>query len=182
MKKISVARLGVLAGILALLIAGCVKPPVAEKTAAETAKNSAVAAQAETYAVAAMAEAMKLWDNAEVKMKARAYDDAKAGYLAAKAAFDLATGQVEAGKKAISEENQAALKLVEQSWAEVSKLSVKKVAKLETALKAQWDADSKAVPAALQKAKDAAANPAEVKKALADAKALLDKWMEKFKK
>ena len=170
-----------LAGTLAVALSGCAKPPAEEKQAAESSMNSAITAQAEVYATAAMTEAKKLWDDAEAKMQHRAYKDAKIAYTAAKAGFDVAIGQVEAGKKAMAEENQTMGKSVEASWNELSKMAGSKVKKLEATVKPAWETDSKAIQDALAKAKDVA-NPAEAKKALADAKTLMDKWMQTFKK
>jgi hypothetical protein len=155
---------------------------VAEKQAAETSMNSALTAQAEVYAAGTMTEAKKLWDDAEAKMKDRAYKEAQMAYTAAKASFDVAVGQVEAGKKAMSDENQAAAKAVEASWNELSKSSVKKIKKLEAALKTSWGTESTQIQSAVAKAKDTNAKPVEVKKALDDAKALIEKWMGIFKK
>jgi hypothetical protein len=172
----------VLAGTLALALAGCAKPPVEEKQAAEAAMNSALTAQAEVYAAGAVTEAKKLWDDAEAKMQDRAYQEAKMAYTAARASYDVAVGQVEAGKKAMGEENSAAGKVLEASWNELSQLVGKKVAKLEAALKPTWEAESKQIQDALAKAKDANAAPSEVKKDLDNAKALVEKWLATFKK
>jgi len=171
-----------LAGTLVVAMSGCAKPPVEEKKAAESAKANALTAQAEVYATGSLNEAQKLWDDAEAKMKNRAYKEAQLAYTAAKASFDVAVGQVEAGKKAMIAENQAAAKAVEASWAEVTKESVKKVKKMEAALKPAWASESKQIQDALAKAKDTNAAPADVKKALDEAKTLVEKWLGIFKK
>jgi len=88
-----------LAGMLAAALSGCAKPPVAEKQAAEDFMNSALTAQSRSVCRRHQTEAKKLWDDAEAKMKDRAYKEAQMAYTAAKASFDVAVGQVEAGKK-----------------------------------------------------------------------------------
>jgi uncharacterized lipoprotein YehR (DUF1307 family) len=182
MRKLKGLGMLLLAGTMIMAMVGCAKPPVEEKQAAEAAKNNALTAQAEVYAAGAVTEAQKLWDDAEAKMKNRAYKEAKLAYTAAKASYDVAVGQVDAGKKAMVAENDAAAKAVEASWNELSKSSVKKVKNLEAALKPTWEAESKKIQDALAKAKDTNAKPADVKQALEEAKTLVEKWLGIFKK
>lgn len=171
----------IMAGVLALAIAGCAKPPVAEKDAAQAARNTAITAQAEVYAMNAMNEAKKVWDDAEAKMQNKAYQEAQAGYVAAKAAFEKAAGEVEAGKNAIVTENKALLGSLEKSWSDLGRAASKKIKKLSADMKNGWETDSKQIQEVIKKAKENA-NPAEVKGALAEAKTLAEKWLGNFKK
>jgi hypothetical protein len=71
---------------------------------------------------------------------------------------------------------------VEASWAELAKPMQTKAKKLEAALKPAWSAESARIQAIMQKAKDAAASPVDVKKSLEEAKALVEKWLGIAKK
>ncbi len=116
MKKLKgfVLLMAVLA--LALVVFGCGKPPEAEQKAALAAKDAAVAAGADKYAVADLDAANKLWEAAEAKVKDKKYDEAKKGYVDAKAAFEKAAGAVEAGKKALADQVTAAVPEIEAAW------------------------------------------------------------------
>jgi hypothetical protein len=182
-KRMQSKRVGVwvMAGVLALVMAGCAKPPLQEQKAAQDARNAAISSQAEIYAGQAMDAAKKAWDDAEAKMQQKVYTEAQAAYIAAKTGFEKAAGEVEAGKNAIMEENKAAVKSVEQGWTDLKKLASKKRKKLQAGMKNSWEADSKIVQEAMKKAKEGA-DPAEIKNALAEAKNLVEKWLDIFKK
>jgi hypothetical protein len=181
MRKMKVPGLWVMVGMLALLVSSCAKPPIEEKNAAQAAKDTAIAAEAEMYASAVLGEAQKVWDDAEAKMQSKAYKEAKAGYLAAKDAFEKAAAEVENAKKVLAEENQAVLKAVEKSWAELSKLMSKKVKKMKTAMKKEWTATSKKIQEMIKAAK-AETNPLAMKKKLEEAKSTIEKTKAKVKK
>ena len=93
--------------VLGLVLAGCSKPPEAEKEAAKKAMNAAFSAGADQYASADLDAANKLWDTAESKMKEDKYKEAKESYIGAKAAFEKAAAAVEAGKKAAADQTNA---------------------------------------------------------------------------
>jgi len=69
---------------LVLIYVGCAKPPEAEKAAAKTAMDAAVAAGAEKYAIADFAAAKSLWAATETKLNEKKYDEAKQGYISVK--------------------------------------------------------------------------------------------------
>jgi hypothetical protein len=182
MGKIKVAGLWVMVGLLAVAVAGCAKPPLEEQKAAQAAKDAATSAQAEMYAVNTMNEAMTAWNQAETKMQGKAYQEAKDAYVLAKTTFEKAAGEVEAGKKAVMDENQTVLKALEQSWAELDKLAKKAIKKMKADMKTGWAADSQLITAAVKAAKDVATDPAAVKKSLAEANQLVEKWLASLKK
>ncbi len=101
---------------LLLVLAGCAKPPEAEKQAAKGAMDAAVSAGADKYAVADLGAAKKVWDTAESQMNEKKYKEAKQNYIEAKAAFEKAGGAVQAGKKAASDQASAALASIEEAW------------------------------------------------------------------
>ncbi len=171
----------VLAGGL-LGAVGCAKPPVDARNEAEAAMNHAVAAQAETYAAEAMNEAMKLWEAAEMKMMKKTYKEAKAAYATAKLGFEMAAGQVEAGKRAIIEENAAALTLVEKSLAELMTVAANKKPPLNAEVQKTWDVEKQKLDSILKQVKESKVTPSDIKKALVDAKAMIEKWLAEFKK
>lgn len=181
MQARSIGRL-FLAGVLALTLAACAKPPVDEQKAATAAKDAAMAVKAETYAAATMGAGMKSFSEAEASMQKRSYAAAKLAYAAAKLAFDQTLTEIEAGKQAVIAENQAALKLIVKSADELKKIAAKSTASLAKELKEQWKADQKLIMEAFKISKLPTAEPADVKKALADAKSLIDKWMAILKK
>lgn len=172
----------VAAGAVALAIVGCAKPPVDEQKAAQAARDQAVAAQADQYAVNSMNEAQQALTDAEAKMSAKAYLEAKAGFIAAQAAFTKAVAEVEIGKQAMATANAAALQALETGWTGLKQTAAKAIAKLSGDVKQSWVDDSKLVTDAIAKAKDAAAAPAEVKTLLEQGAALLEKWIANLKK
>ena len=72
---------------LGMVLAGCSKPPEAEKEAARKAMETAISAGADQYASTELKAAKEAWDNAESQMTEKKYKEAKQSYLDAKAAF-----------------------------------------------------------------------------------------------
>ena len=105
MAKVSVFVCVVL--VLGLVLAGCSKPPEAEKEAAKKAMDAAFSAGADQYAPAELDVANKMWDTAESQMKEKNYKEAKESYIGAKAAFEKAAAAVAAGKKAAADQANA---------------------------------------------------------------------------
>ena len=101
---------------LGMVLSGCSKPPEAEKEAARKAMDAAISAGADQYASADLKAAKEVWDNAESQMTERKYKEAKQSYLDAKAAFEKAAAAVEAGKKVVADQANAALKALEDKW------------------------------------------------------------------
>ncbi len=100
--------------VLVLAIVGCAKPPEAEKSAAKAALDGAMSAGVDKYAAGDFEAAKKLWDTAEGKMNEKEYKEAKQLYINAKAAFEKAAGTAEAGKKALTDEANAAVAGLEE--------------------------------------------------------------------
>jgi hypothetical protein len=183
MKAMKTAGMWVMVGMMALALTSCAKPPVAEKTAAQTAQQAAMAAQADTYAAGAMTSAKQAWDDAEAKMTAKAYKEAKPAYVAAQAAYEKAVSEVEAGKKAMIQENQTLLTALEAKAADLNKLFAQKGKKLSADIKKGMEADIKFVQDAITKTKDTMMNaPAEARKIAEEASALADKHIADLKK
>jgi hypothetical protein len=114
MIKLSVFVLVVFA--LGMGLVGCAKPPEAEREAAKKAMDAAITGGADKYASADLEAAMKVWNTAESQMKEKKYKEAKQNYIDAKAAFEKAAAAVEAGKKAVADQANAALKALEEEW------------------------------------------------------------------
>lgn len=166
---------------LLLVLAGCAKPPEAEKQAAKGAMDAAVSAGADKYAVADLGAAKKVWDTAESQMNEKKYKEAKQSYIEAKAAFEKAGGAVQAGKKAASDQASAALASIEEAWKKLE-ATAQKMAKQMKDKKEAWAADSKAATEGLAKAKEMiAADPAGAKAKLDELKAMSAKWDNTFK-
>ena len=166
---------------LLLVLAGCAKPPEAEKQAAKGAMDAAVSAGAEKYAAADLDTAKKVWDTAESQMNEKKYKEAKQSFVDAKAAFEKASGAVEAGKKAAGEQASAVLASIEEGWKKLEGMA-QTMAKQMKDKKEAWMADSKAITDGLAKAKEMiAADPAAAKPALDELKAMVDKWENIFK-
>ncbi len=127
--------------ILGLVLAGCSKPPEAEKEAAKKAMNAAFSAGADQYATADLDAANKLWDTAESQMKEEKYKEAKESYIAAKAGFEKAAASVAAGKKAAADQANAEKEAAKKAMDGALSAGAEKYAPadLETAKKA-WDA------------------------------------------
>ena len=166
---------------LAFVFTGCAKPPDAEKSAAQAAMGAAVSVGADKYAAADFGAAKTLWDTAESQMNDKKYKEAKQGYIDAKAAFEKAAGGVEAGKKAMTDEANAAVASLEDGWKNLEAIA-KKVEKKMKDKKDAWDADTKAFAEGLKTTKDMiAADPAGVKAKAGELKTIIDKWDATFK-
>ena len=137
---------------LAGMFSGCTQPPEAERTAAKTAMNAALAAHADKYATAELDAARKIWDASEAQVQEKKYKEAKQGYIDAKAAFEKAAGSVEAGKKAFTEQAIAAVAGLEAGWKDLEAVAAKNEKKIEK--KGLWESDVKTFLAGLQSAKD----------------------------
>ena len=166
---------------LLLVLAGCAKPPEAEKQAAKGAMDAAISAGADKYAAADLGAAQKLWDTAESQMNEKKYKEAKQSYIDAKAAFEKAGAAVEAGKKAASDQANAALASIEEAWKNLEAIA-SKMAKQMKDKKDAWVDDAKAFTDGLAKAKETiAADPAGAKPKLDELKAMVDKWENTLK-
>ncbi len=166
---------------LLLVLAGCAKPPEVEKQAAKAAMDAAVSAGAEKYAAADLDGAKRVWDTAESQMNEKKYKEAKQSYIDAKAAFEKASGAVEAGKKAASEQASGVLASIEEGWKKIEAMG-QTMGKQMKDKKEAWAADSKAFSDGLAKAKEMiTADPAGAKPKLDELKAMVDKWENIFK-
>ena len=166
---------------LGMVLAGCSKPPEAEKEAAKKAMDAAISVGADQYASADLEAARKVWDTTESQMKEKKYKEAKQGYIDAKAAFEKAAAAVEAGKKAIAEQANAALGTLEGEWKKLS-VTTNKMEKKLKGKKQAWTADTKAISEGLAKSKEMiASTPAEAKAKLDELKTMIDRWETTFK-
>jgi hypothetical protein len=166
---------------LGMVLSGCSKPPEAEKEAARKAMDAAISVGADQYASADLKAAKEVWDNAESQMKEKKYKEAKQSYLDAKAAFEKAAAAVEAGKKAIADQANAALKTLEKEWKKLRVTATKMEKKLK-AKKQAWTADAKAISEGLAKSKEMITSaPAEAKAKLDELKTMIDKWGTTFR-
>jgi hypothetical protein len=164
-----------------MLLAGCSKPPEAEREAAKKAMDAAVSAGADKYAAADFDAAKKRWEAAESQMKEKMYKEAKQSYIEVKAAFEKAAAAVEAGKKAMADQTKTALQTLEGAWKKLE-ADAKKMEKMLKEKKAAWATDAKAIKEGLDKAKEMiAASPAEAKTKLEELKGLMDKWENTLK-
>lgn len=177
--KYSVSVMWVLA--LALVFIGCAKPPEAEQKAAKAAMDAAVTAGADKYAVADLDAAKKLWESAETQVKDKKYKEAKQVYVDAKAAFEKAAAGVAAGKKAATDEANAAVAALEEGWKSIED-SVKKIEKKMKDQKEAWEADAKSFVDGLKASKEMiAADPLGAKTKAGELKAVVEKWDAAFK-
>ena len=176
--KLSVFVLVVL--VWGMLLAACSKPPEAEKEAAKKAMDAAISAGADRYATPDLEAAKKVWESADSEMKEKKYKEAKEDYIAAKAAFEKAAAAVEAGKKAFSDQANAALKDLEGAWRKLSATGKKMEKKLKEK-KMAWKADAKVIDEGLRKAKETmTATPDEAKAKLDELQAMIDRWENTF--
>jgi PBP1b-binding outer membrane lipoprotein LpoB len=179
MVKLSVLAFVVLA--LAMSWVGCSKPPEAEKEAAKKAMEDAISAGAEKYATADLEAAKKIWDTADSQMKEKKYKEAKQSYIDAKAAFEKAAAAVEAGKKAVADQANAALKTLEEDWKKL-RVTADKMEKKLKAKKQAWTADAKVISEGFAKSKEMIASaPAEAKAKLDGLKTMIDRWETTFR-
>jgi hypothetical protein len=166
---------------LALVFIGCAKPPEAEKSAAKAAGDAAVSAGADKYAATDFNAAKNLWDTSESKMNEKKYEEAKQGYVNTKAAFEKAAAAAAAGKKAMTDEVNAAVAGLEEGWKNLE-TAAKDVEKKMKDKKDAWEADTKAFVDGLKATKDMiAANPAGAKAKAGELKAIIDRWDAAFK-
>jgi len=160
----------------ALMLVGCATPPDAEKSAAKVAADAAVSAGADKYAIADFGAAKNLWDKAESLMNEKKYKEAKQVYIDAKSAFEKATGAVETGKKAMTDEVNTALVSLEDSWKNLE-AAVKKAEKSLKDKKDIWTTDAKAFEEGMKATKDMiASDPVGAKAKASELKAIIDKW------
>src|SRR5450759_557332 len=161
---------------LAVVFSSCAKPPEADKSAAKAAMDSAVSAGADKYAATDFEAAKNLWDTSETQMTEKKYKEAKQGYIDAKAAFEKAAGAGEAGKKAMTDEANAAVASLEEGWKNLE-ATAKKIEKNMKDKKDAWTADAKTFAEGLKATKDmVAADPAGAKTKAGELKSILDKW------
>ena len=166
---------------LGMVLSGCSKPPEAEKEAARKAMDAAISVGADQYASADLKAAKEVWDNAESQMKERKYKEAKQSYLDAKAAFEKAAAAVEAGKKVVADQANAALKTLEDKWKKL-RVTANKMEKKLKGKKQAWTADAKAISEGLAKSKEMIASaPSEAKAKLDELRTMIDRWGTTFR-
>src|SRR4030042_4367154 len=153
MRMIKLSLFVLVALALGMVLAGCSKPPEAEKESAKKAMDTAISVGAEQYASADLEAARKVWDTAESQMEEKKYKQAKQSYIDAKAAFEKAAAAVEAGKKAVADQANAVLKTLEEEWRKLG-VTAKKMEKKLKDKKQVWTADAKAINDGLGKAKE----------------------------
>jgi PBP1b-binding outer membrane lipoprotein LpoB len=181
MKKIKYTVSLILVLSLSLVFIGCASAPEAEQKAAEAARDAAVKAGADKYAVADLQAAKKLLETSAAQVKEKKYKEAKQGYVDAKAAFDKAAAAVAAGKKAAAEEANSALAALEEGWKGIE-ASVKKIEKKLKDKKDAWEADTKSFVDGLKASKEMiAADPLGAKTKVGELKAVVEKWDAAFK-
>jgi len=167
--------------VLGIVLSGCSKPPEAEKEAAKKAMDAAISDGAGQYASADLEAARKVWDTAESQMKEKKYNEAKQSYIDAKAAFEKAAAAVEAGKKAVADQANAALKTLEEEWKKL-RVTANKMEKKLKGKKQAWTADARAISEDLAKSKEMIASaPAEAKAKLDELKTMIDRWEATFR-
>jgi hypothetical protein len=181
MRMIKLLVIVLMAFALGMVLAGCTKPPEAEREAAKKAMDAAITGGAEKYATSDLETAKKLWDTAESQMKEKKYKEAKQSYIEAKAAFEKAAAAVEAGKKAVADQANAALKGLGEKWEKLL-VTAKKMEKKLKDKKQAWTTDAKAINEGLEKTKEVIVSaPIEAKAKLDELKTMIDKWDATFK-
>ncbi len=181
MKFFKQGILFVMAFSLALVFIGCAQPPEAEKAAAKAAMDAAVAANAGKFVAADFEAAMKLWGTAEAQVGEKKYEEAKQGYINAKAAFDKAATNAKTQKKALTDEATAAVTGLEAGWKTIETTAKDLESKIADKKEA-WDADTKVFADGLKAAKDLIAkDPVAAKAKTVELKAIIDKWDAAFK-
>lgn len=180
MKKVRISLIVFVMILFAMSWAGCSKPPEAEKEAAKKAMEDAISAGADRYAPTETEAAKKTWETAELQMNEKKYKEAKQGYIDAKAAWEKAAGAIEAGKKAIADQVNETLNVLEKTYRKLGVTAKKMEKKLKDKKKA-WTADAKAIEEGFAKAKEMIAQtPAEAKAKLDELKTLIGKWEDTF--
>ena len=181
MRMIKLSLFVLVAFVMGMVLAGCSKPPEAEKEAAKKAMDAAISVGADKYASADLETARKVWDTAESQMKEKTYKEAKQSYMDAKAAFEKAAAAVEAGKKAVTDQANAALKALEEEWKKL-RVTANKMEKKLKGKKQAWAADAKTIREGLAKSKEMIASaPAEAKAKLDELKTMIDRWEATFR-
>ena len=166
---------------LGMVWSACSKPPEAEKEVARKAMDAAISAGADQYASADLKAAKEVWDNAESQMTERKYKEAKQSYLDAKAAFEKAAAAVEAEKKVVADQANAALKALEDKWKKL-RVTAHKMEKQLKGKKQAWTADAKAISEGLAKSKEMIASaPSEAKAKLDELGTMIDRWGTTFR-
>ena len=181
MKHFKYAISSIMVLSLALVFIGCAQPPAAEQSAAKAAMDAAVAAGAQKYATADFDAAKTILGTSEAQMNEKKYEEAKKGYVNAKAAFEKAAVAAAAGKKAITDEVNAAMVVLEEGWKNLN-ASAKDVEKKMNDQKDAWAADSKAFEEGLKAIKGMiATDPTGAKAKVGELKSIIDKWDATFK-
>lgn len=181
MKYFKYAVSSIMVMALIMMFIGCAKPPEAEKAAAKAAMDAAVTAGADKYAAADFKTAQSTWDASEAQMNDKKYEEAKQGYVSAKTAFEKAAGAAAVGKKAMTDEANAAVAALEDGWKNLA-AAAKGVEKKMKDKQEAWAADTKAFEDGLKATKDMiAADPAGAKKKAGELKSIIDKWDATFK-
>lgn len=181
MKRFTQGVWWVLVLVMALVFVGCAQPPEAEKSAAKAAMDAAVAAGADKYATADFNTAKDVWGKAELQMNEKKYEQAKKTYGDAKAAFEKATAAAAAGKKAMTDEVNAAIAVLEEGGknleASASQLKNKMKDKKE-----EWETAVKTYTDGLAEVKaKVATDPFAAKTRVGELKSLQEKWDAVFK-
>lgn len=181
MKYFKYAVSSIMVMALIMMFIGCAKPPEAEKAAAKAAMDAAVTAGADKYAAADFKTAQSTWDASEAQMNDKKYEEAKQGYVSAKTAFEKAAGAAAVGKKAMTDEANAAVAALEDGWKNLA-AAAKGVEKKMKDKQEAWAADTIAFEDGLKATKDMiAADPAGAKKKAGELKSIIDKWDATFK-
>lgn len=181
MKYFKYAVSSIMVMALIMMFIGCAKPPEAEKAAAKAAMDAAVTAGADKYAAADFKTAQSTWDASEAQMNDKKYEEAKQGYVSAKADFEKAAGAAAVGKKAMTDEANAAVAALEDGWKNLAAAAKGAEKKMKDKQEA-WAADTKAFEDGLKATKDMiAADPAGAKKKAGELKSIIDKWDATFK-
>jgi hypothetical protein len=181
MKYFKYAVSSIMVMALIMMFIGCAKPPEAEKAAAKAAMDAAVTASADKYAAADFKTAQSTWDASEAQMNDKKYEEAKQGYVSAKTAFEKAAGAAAVGKKAMTDEANAAVAALEDGWKNLAAAAKGAEKKMKDKQEA-WAADTKAFEDGLKATKDMiAADPAGAKKKAGELKSIIDKWDATFK-
>jgi hypothetical protein len=166
--------------VVAGAFTGCAKPPEAEKAAAKTALDAAIAAHADKYATTDYTAARQIWDSAESQVKEKKYEEAKKGYIDAKAAFEKAADVVETGKKAFTSQAAAAVADLEAAWTNLEAMAKKYENRLEK--KKLWEGDSKTFLEGLTSARGMiSTDPAGATEKAGQLKRFLDTYSALFK-
>lgn len=180
MKYFKLSLLLMMLIVLAWMFIGCAKAPEAEQAAAKSAMEAAKAAGADRYATAEFIAAKKIWDEAEALVQAKKYEEAKQGYIDAKAAFEKSAGGIEAGKKAFTEQAITAVAGLEAGWKDLEAMAKKFEYKLEK--KKLWEGDTKIFLEGLQSAREMiSTDPAKAIEKAGQLKTFLDSYSVIFK-